>query len=152
MQTLNILLSHFELTTAQMLHTSGSTSMPKLVTVPHSAIGAIDAQRLISARSEDKAKCQLEVMAEAAKIYQSFPLFHVAGFELLCFFIFSGCIVILGPPYRPPSTGILRDVVRVASPDGALLPPQILNQLSEDEVLLTEVLRSIKWLCAGGGM
>ncbi|KAJ5115010.1 Male sterility NAD-binding [Penicillium alfredii] len=133
-----------------ILHTTGSTGMPKPITVSHSALAAIDAQRLISVKDPAGGRCQLEILAEAKTVYTAFPIFHVAGFELSCYLLFSGCILLLGYPRQPPSIAVLRRVLKLPEVDGALLPPSIIDELSQEPELLTEVSK-LRWIFYGGG-
>ncbi|KAF7588645.1 hypothetical protein BBP40_005427 [Aspergillus hancockii] len=128
-----------------ILHTSGSTGMPKPIEIPHSFIAAIDAQHLVSSRVGRK--CQLEILAEADLPFMGFPLFHIAGLGLSCFLILSGCTLVLGTPSKPVSRQMVRDVLKTSGIDAALLPPSVLDDVAQDEQLVQELSRC----CIGAG-
>ncbi|PLB49801.1 acetyl-CoA synthetase-like protein [Aspergillus steynii IBT 23096] len=136
---------------ALILQTSGSTGLSKRVPISHSAISTIDIQQSVSKQYTDGRKCHLEVLAEAKRPYQSFPLFHVAGFELTCLFLFTGRCVVLGPPRRPPGIEVYKKVVELARPDAAMLAPQTLNEIAEDPPLMSAVVPKLEWIMYGGG-
>ncbi|KAH8430939.1 uncharacterized protein LDX57_008602 [Aspergillus melleus] len=137
--------------TALVLQTSGSTGLPKPVPITHAALATIDIQQSISDRYKDGKDCLLEVMIGAKRPYQSFPFFHVAGFELTCLFIFAESCLVLGPPRRPPGIEMFRKVVEITSPDSALLAPQTVNEIAEDQDLMSTVVPSLDWILYGGG-
>ncbi|KAF9887314.1 hypothetical protein FE257_010309 [Aspergillus nanangensis] len=133
-----------------ILHTTGSTGNPKPVPISHAALAAIDAQRRISQKNRGGRKCQLEIVADARIAYVGFPLFHVAGFALSCYLLFTGCTLLLGYPRRPPGIPVLRAALQVPNVDGALLPPSIVDELTEDSELLKKISR-LRWIVSGGG-
>lgn len=123
--------------------------MPKPVTICHGAIGAIYAQN--SLRGHDGVKCQLQLMAEAQKLFVAFPLFHVAGFGLSCFLLLAGCTLVFGPPHRPVSPEIVRGVLRAVNLDAGLIPPAVLDDIHSDPSFLEDVSQ-LNPLVYGGGM
>jgi acyl-CoA synthetase (AMP-forming)/AMP-acid ligase II len=134
----------------KILHTTGSTGIPKLVPISHSTLAATDAHRLISRKDSGGAKCQLELMTDARAVYVAFPLFHVAGFSFACYLLLSGVSLILGYPGQPPNTLMLRIAFKHPSLDGALLPPSLVEDLSHDSVLMDNI-RKLNWIFSGGG-
>jgi acyl-CoA synthetase (AMP-forming)/AMP-acid ligase II len=133
----------------QILHTSGSTGMPKPVTVPQSSIAAVDAQHLVSSRVGRM--CQLEILAEADMPLLGFPLFHTAGLILSCFLLLSGCTLMLGNPKKPVSRNMVREIFKASEADAALLPPSVLEDVAQDEQLVQDLSRC-RYIMFGGGM
>ncbi|PYI19523.1 hypothetical protein BO99DRAFT_432435 [Aspergillus violaceofuscus CBS 115571] len=132
----------------QILHTTGSTGMPKPVTIPQSAIAAIDAQHLVSCVTGRQA--QLEVVAEAATVFLGFPLCHVAGLGLGWFLLLAGRALLLPGPGKPVSRHMVREVLQLRPFDAALLPPSVVDDIAEDAQLFDELARC-KYLMFGGG-
>lgn len=132
------------------MHTTGSTGNPKLVSISHATLAATDAHRIISQNDPQGEKCQLELLAKARTVFVAFPLFHVAGFNLCCYLLFSGVALMLGYPDQPPNTLMLHVALRHHSLDGALLPPSLVEELSHDSVLM-EKIEKLSWIFTGGG-
>ncbi|RAH76635.1 acetyl-CoA synthetase-like protein [Aspergillus japonicus CBS 114.51] len=132
----------------QILHTTGSTGMPKPVTIPQSAIAAIDAQHLVSCVTGRQA--QLEVVAEAATVFLGFPLCHVAGLGLGWFLLLAGRALLLPGPGKPVSRHMVRAILQLRPFDAALLPPSVVDDIAEDAQLFDELARC-KYLMFGGG-
>ncbi|PYI36701.1 acetyl-CoA synthetase-like protein [Aspergillus indologenus CBS 114.80] len=131
-----------------ILHTTGSTGMPKPVTIPQSAIAAIDAQHLVSSATGRPA--QLEVVAEAATVFLGFPLCHVAGLGIGWFLLLAGRTLLLPGPGKPVSRHMVRAVLQLCPFDAALLPPSVVDDIAEDAQLIDELARC-KYLMFGGG-
>ena len=130
------------------LHTSGSTGLPKSVYISHAVLSTVDIQRTVP--DINGAQCQLSIFAEAKSPYTAFPFFHVAGFELACFMLFSGSRMVLGPPHIPTSLEVVRTVLKIVRPDAVLLPPSILDEIVLDTVLLEELCQ-VDTILYGGG-
>ncbi|KAF7172586.1 hypothetical protein CNMCM5623_004757 [Aspergillus felis] len=122
-----------------ILHTAGSTGMPKPVTIPHSTLAAVDAHHLISSRLGRK--CVLEILAEADMPFMGFPLFHTAGLILSCFFLLSGCTVMVGNPNKPVSRNMIREILNTSEVDALILPPSVLDDVAQDEQLVKDLSR-----------
>ncbi|KXG45463.1 Male sterility, NAD-binding [Penicillium griseofulvum] len=133
-----------------ILHTSGSTGMPKPVPFTHSALGAIDAQRLISQQDPKAMQTHLEIMSKSKMVYIAFPLFHVAGFALSCYLLISGSVLLFGYPRQPPNISILRDALRVKSLEAALIPPSIIDDIARDSEVLEDISQ-LRYILSGGG-
>ncbi|GIJ92610.1 putative NRPS-like protein biosynthetic cluster [Aspergillus pseudoviridinutans] len=126
-----------------ILHTAGSTGMPKPVKLPHSTLASIDAHHLISSRVGRK--CVLETLAEADMPFMGFPLFHIAGLILSCFLLLSGCTVMLGNPNKPVSRNMVREILKTSEVGALILPPSVLDDVAQDEQLVKDLSRcSIK--------
>ena len=125
--------------------------MPKPVPFTHSALGAIDAQRLISQQDPKAMQTHLEIMSKSKMVYIAFPLFHVAGFALSCYLLISGSVLLFGYPRQPPNISILRDALRVKSLEAALIPPSIIDDIARDSEVLEDISQ-LRYILSGGGM
>ncbi|OQE47358.1 hypothetical protein PENCOP_c001G05559 [Penicillium coprophilum] len=133
-----------------ILHTSGSTGMPKLVPFTHSALAAIDAHRLLSQKESKAIESQLEVVSGYKVVYMAFPLFHVAGFMLSCYILISGSVLLFGYPRQPPNISVLRDALRVRSLEAAFIPPSIVEDIARDPEVLEDISQ-LRCIFSGGG-
>ncbi|KAA8650297.1 uncharacterized protein ATNIH1004_002980 [Aspergillus tanneri] len=132
----------------EMLHTSGTTGLPKVVTISQSCIAAMDVQHRIP--HEEEQKPYLCVLAEAEKPFIGFPLFHVAGLALSCFLLLSRCKLVFGPPGKPASREVVQEILRVADVDALLLPPSVLEDITCDSTILDRV-NTLRYILYGGG-
>ncbi|KAL2854906.1 hypothetical protein BJY01DRAFT_231842 [Aspergillus pseudoustus] len=132
-----------------VFHTSGSTGMPKPVTFVHSALAASDNLRTLF--SEDTYRVSVHRLLETAQgIYNGCPLFHLAGFVAGFFGVFSGTILVIGPPNQPSSPQMFKSILHSAHVDGALLPPLVVDQIAQEPALVEEVSK-LKFITFGGG-
>ncbi|RAH63793.1 acetyl-CoA synthetase-like protein [Aspergillus aculeatinus CBS 121060] len=131
-----------------ILHTTGSTGMPKPVTIPQSSIAATDAHHLVASITGQKA--EMAVAAEATTVLLGLPLTHSAGLGLGCFLLLAECALLLPGPDKPVSRQTVREGVRSCPFDAALLPPSVVDDIAEDEHLITE-LAHCKYIMFGGG-
>ena len=118
--------------------------------ISHSTLAASDAHRLISQKDPKGKKCQLEIVSHARTVYVAFPLFHVAGFALSCYLIFSGVTLMFGYPRRPPSALMFQIALKFPQLDGALLPPAIVEEVSYYSELMDSISK-LEWVFSGGG-
>ncbi|KIA75916.1 NRPS-like enzyme [Aspergillus ustus] len=132
-----------------VFHTSGSTGMPKPVTFVHSALAASDNLRTLF--SEDTYRVSAHRLLETAQgIYNGCPLFHLAGFVAGFFGVFSGTILVIGPPSQPSSPQMFKSILHSAQVDGALLPPLVVDQIAQEPALVDKVSK-LKFITFGGG-
>ncbi|KAL3457865.1 hypothetical protein BJX64DRAFT_292717 [Aspergillus heterothallicus] len=132
-----------------VFHTSGSTGMPKPVTFVHSAMAASDNLRTLY--SDDTYRVSVHRVLETAQgIYNGCPLFHLAGFVAGFFGIFSGAVLVIGPPNQPSSAQMFKTILQLAPFDGALLPPLVVDQIAQEPALVEEVSK-LKFITFGGG-
>lgn len=131
-----------------VLHTSGSTGMPQIVSVNHGTLASMDANQLIPLLTGRQIiGCSLQ----GTKIFIGFPLFHMASFTLLLgLAVYYGVVVVL-PPSNELMTAHLIDSVHVnAQVDGSVLPPSILVDLYHEKPLLSRLGR-LKYVFFAGG-
>ncbi|PWY68472.1 acetyl-CoA synthetase-like protein [Aspergillus heteromorphus CBS 117.55] len=137
---------------AFMIHSSGTTGMPKPVPLTHGFLGTMDygpsmprpAGRSSSffndLASDDPSPTDL--------VLSSTPYFHLMG--LVSFFesIFHN-IPFVASPEKLLSVGFLIDLIRHTKPTATILPPSILEDMSHSEEGLA-CLGSMKFVCYGG--
>ncbi|KAJ5709450.1 Male sterility NAD-binding [Penicillium malachiteum] len=136
----------------KILHTTGSTGKPKPVPISHSMLAATDGYRLLSQKYGDETQCQLEIMSKADTVYVAFPLYHVAGFALSCYLLFSSTTLMFGYPNQPPSLSMLRIALslRKSNLQGVMIPPSIVDEVSRSSSLM-EHISKLSWIFSGGG-
>ena len=105
------------------VHTSGSTGIPKLVTLRHGSFSAIDAMQLLD--TNDLARR----LGGGLRVLCAFPPFHVAGLTYtLAAPCWVDCTVILPPP-GPLTAEVVDKAHRIGAAEHSLLPPSLLVEL-----------------------
>ncbi|KAL4952998.1 hypothetical protein BDW69DRAFT_12243 [Aspergillus filifer] len=132
-----------------VFHTSGSTGMPKPVNFTHAAVAATDNLRHFYSNDTYRVSAH-RVLENARNIYNGFPLFHAAGLVLGCLTFLSGNTLVLGPANQPCSPQMVKDILSMAHPDGALVPPLVVEQISQEPAMVDEVSK-LKFIAFGGG-
>ena len=132
-----------------VLHTSGSTGLPKPITVPHGALSAHDAYQRIP-RSGDSELVLHQLVGTSMRIFLGMPLFHAAGVFLLCTFpIYYGVVVVMPPLDRPMSADLANSMHVHGNLQGSLVAPSVMEDISQTPSYLKNY-RGILG-CFGGG-
>ncbi|OTB19794.1 hypothetical protein K445DRAFT_52566 [Daldinia sp. EC12] len=110
-----------------VLHSSGSTGLPKPVTMTHGTFAALDNQRnlQIPPDRERRDNMMWEFDGEA-RVYTIFPFFHVINP------IFRNCSPIMGPPYLIPDGPFLKSIIAQQRLRAMFLVPSVVEALLQD--------------------
>ncbi|KAI0478019.1 hypothetical protein F4859DRAFT_520911 [Xylaria cf. heliscus] len=127
-----------------VLHTSGSTGLPKLIVQTHGTVSALSAFSNI----EDE-QTTFPPMFSGDRVYMTFPLFHCAGIGMtLPACLYAGFTVVLGP--FPPSASVVNGVHLYGNVQHTTLVPTTLEELVREPEYL-ENLSRLKSITYGGG-
>lgn len=135
-----------------MLHTSGTTGVPKPIRWTHALVGTMDAVRLLPPTEGDGGlKPWTSDWCKGDAIYSSFPMSHGAGiimdimmpalFDLRC---------VLGPVGVPPNMNLIESLAERAGIDIWSMVPSLVDELGETPDVLAK-LKGSKFICASGG-
>lgn len=135
-----------------ILHSSGSTGIPKPVTMTHGSFAVVDNDRnfpsIPGRRNHDLTTWDFP---PGSCLYVPFPPFHLAGFfNNVMVPVYTKTVPIFGPPTRPPSGGLVAQILRIQDVRGCFLPPTIAAQLY-NEPDGPELLKKLDVLCYAGG-
>ncbi|RYP00943.1 hypothetical protein DL764_006344 [Monosporascus ibericus] len=129
-----------------VLHTSGSTGMPKPIIQTHGTIAPLDAFTALASLGQQST---YPAMCAGTRVYLAFPLFHCAGVSMLLpGSIYSGFTVVLGP--FPPSADVANAIHIHGNVQHSCLAPVTLIELVKDQQHL-ENLGRLKQITFGGG-
>ena len=136
-----------------VLHSSGSTGLPKPVTMTHASFAVIDNDRnfpsIPGRRNHDLTIWDFP--DHDARIYEPFPPFHLAGFfNKVTVPLFTHTIPVFGPPSRPPSGALVAEIMQHQKLRGLFLPPVVAEQLLHEASGL-EYFRGLDVFCYAGG-
>ncbi|KEF56727.1 uncharacterized protein A1O9_06917 [Exophiala aquamarina CBS 119918] len=132
---------------AIIIHSSGSTGLPKLVPMTNGYLAVQDRFSLIP-EMPDGRRAIWTVMAPDERCLCINPLFHLMGLNMLQESIFHGIPTILGPD-RPMTAEILADILTTTKPTIGILPPSLIEDLSRSEVGRV-ALSSLRTTITGG--
>ncbi|KAL8832155.1 MAG: hypothetical protein Q9191_000428 [Dirinaria sp. TL-2023a] len=134
-----------------IVHTSGSTGMPKPIVWNHGMYAAIDAQSIPSSLAGRRnVYC---TMKECER--HTMPISHSSGLVRFLRAIFLGVVLVVGPPNRligpdPASLECINQVLEYASVDAANFLPSTLETLCKSPQSLKR-LSKLRFIGFGGG-
>lgn len=135
-----------------ILHSSGSTGIPKPVTMTHGSFAVVDNDRnfptIPGRRNHDLTTWDFP---PGSYLYVPFPPFHLAGFfNNVMLPVFTKTVPVFGPPTRLPSGGLAAQILRSLDVRGCFLPPTIAAELYH-EPDGPDLLKRLDVLCYAGG-
>lgn len=125
------------------IHTSGSTGIPKLMTIKHGNFCCIDAFQALEAN-------ELAQRCGDLRLFCNFPPFHVAG---LIYILAVACWVdstVVLPPVGPMTADVVNDCHVYGNVEFSSIPPSLVVDLAKNEDYL-ENLSRLRGLNYAGG-
>ncbi|KAJ4367773.1 hypothetical protein N0V86_009895 [Didymella sp. IMI 355093] len=114
-----------------VLHTTGSTGLPKPITWKLEILSTYEAWRTIP--SIDDYVPTTEIYQEARRVYNAMPLFHTSGLNLgITFSLLLGLTTVLGAANVVPHAAYVDDMQKYTAVDAVAGPPSIFEDLSMD--------------------
>lgn len=125
-----------------VVHTSGTTGLPKPVIWTNDMLCSVDRLHTLPGSAATQMAGQ--------SIYCALPTFHTSGITAsLLTPVFLSTIIILGPAGIRPDKQIVLDVLRNAPVSAASFPPSLLEELIADS-LCRKALKQLKKIVYGG--
>ncbi|MCJ1382583.1 hypothetical protein MMC17_005696 [Xylographa soralifera] len=119
-----------------VLHTSGSTGLPKPVIWTHGYIAALD--KTSWAAPPIGFESALRKMFNM-RILNSMPAFHAGGaIMIMCLSVFCGLVSVLPPSHKPLDATTVAQILRVENVQTCVLLPSILEDIAKDSLLIKE--------------
>ncbi|CAD6591480.1 MAG: hypothetical protein ASARMPREDX12_005186 [Alectoria sarmentosa] len=132
-----------------VVHTSGSTGLPKPITLYHGGVANVDNHHLISAL--DGFDAQIKVFKGPVRTFTSLPPFHVAGIvQCLLVALYFEETIVWPPPGRPISADLIHDLLDNVNLDVCFLAPSTWEDFSQSQNSL-EKLKKLKYARYAGG-
>ncbi|KZF24690.1 L-aminoadipate-semialdehyde dehydrogenase [Xylona heveae TC161] len=130
-----------------VLHTSGSTGLPKPIVVKHGLFATCDTVNSLEPVGGLK---PLAWIFKNARVVMVMPAFHAAGMIMMGFSVYMRAVLIYGPPGRPVNADMTAALVRNSKPNGIFVAPSILEDMSKTPEFL-DALGEIDFISYGGG-
>ena len=131
-----------------VLHTSGSSGIPKPITVAHGSIATMDAYHLVPSRGDPQV---LGPSFKGTRMLMTFPMFHMASFTLLVGLgVYYDVVGVLPPAGEPLSAMLVDAILLQGNIQGAALPPSIIVDLYKNPKSFERLCELDYVLYAGG--
>jgi acyl-CoA synthetase (AMP-forming)/AMP-acid ligase II len=110
-----------------IIHTSGSTGIPKPIYLRNGYLACLDRIRTLPISNDRKSRAQKFVGTDRA--FCSLPWFHAMGFFMGLRSIYAQGPLVLPPVGRSPNADLTLEILRVAKPETGFFPPAILEDI-----------------------
>lgn len=132
-----------------VLHTTGSTGLPKPVTWHVGILSTYEAWRTIP--HVDGYVPTTEIYQQSKRAYTSMPLFHTSGLNAgITWALLLGVTLVYGAPQVVPNAAYTDEMHRHAGVDASMAAPSIYEELSRDDDALERINR-LHYVVASGG-
>ncbi|KAI4741041.1 acetyl-CoA synthetase-like protein [Aureobasidium sp. EXF-12298] len=128
-----------------IFHTSGSTGMPKPITMSHGAVAALDAFQEISLASQP-IQCDTY---KGKRTLLFFPMFHASAISTLFLSIWNAIPTVL-PPSIPLTAELASDMIIKCNIEAAIMPPSILTEIAGNAEYLENLWKCTSVMYGGG--
>ncbi|KAF5714611.1 nonribosomal peptide synthetase [Fusarium mundagurra] len=132
-----------------VLHTSGSTGVPKPVFLKQGILYALE-EVLRLPNYHGSPYSFKEWAQRASKIFLGLPMYHAGGTYLPLTFIYLGVSAVMPFPNQPLNVDTALKYLVHSGADGAMLPPSVIDEVAATEEG-KEALVKLKLLITGGG-
>ncbi|KAJ5992188.1 NRPS-like enzyme [Penicillium sp. IBT 35674x] len=132
---------------AIIIHSSGTTGMPKPAPLTHGFLATIDTGAYLPHPQGRRASVFFD-LEHGQLVLSTTPLFHLMGLMAFTESIFHGIAFVLCPD-KPMSTNLIVDVIQATHPTAALLAPSLLVDMV-DSSIARAALRTLDAVYFGG--
>lgn len=132
-----------------VLHTTGSTGLPKPITWKVGILSTYEAWRTIP--HVDGYVPTTEIYQQSKRAYTSLPLYHTSGLNAgITWTLLCGVTLVYGAPHVVPSAFYVDAMHKYAGVDASMGAPSIYEELSVDSESLQRI-NKLHYIVASGG-
>ncbi|OTA64054.1 acetyl-CoA synthetase-like protein [Hypoxylon sp. EC38] len=133
---------------ALVLHTTGSTGLPKPITWKVGVLSTYEAWRTIPHVGDYVPTT--EIYQQSRRAYTSMPLFHTSGLNAgITWSLLLGVTLVYGAPHVVPNSAYVDDMHKYANVDASMGAPSLYEELSRDPEAL-ERIKKFHYVVASG--
>ncbi|OTB04432.1 hypothetical protein M426DRAFT_22832 [Hypoxylon sp. CI-4A] len=132
-----------------ILHTSGSTGIPKPVPVTYGSYGSMDSQLLLPSLGYPPTFLNY---VSGQRVFLALPVFHAASLNwTVGIALFTGVTCVLPPP-RPLTADLASQIFQYSESYGAIMAPSLVLDCYNNDTYCMSMLQNLKFVVYGGGM
>ncbi|RWA12652.1 hypothetical protein EKO27_g2467 [Xylaria grammica] len=116
---------------AAVLHSSGSTRLPKPIIMTHGSFAVLDNEHnLPEVTGRKRRDWTMWSFEGGGRLFTVFPFFHLGGFLMFTVAaIFGKTTIVYAPPFLVPDGALIMDMMLQQKLKALLLPPSLVEQL-----------------------
>ena len=132
-----------------VLHTTGSTGLPKPITWKVGILSTYEAWRTIP--HVNGYVPNTEIYQQSRRAYTSMPLYHTSGLNAgITWALLLGVTLVYGAPHTVPNPAYLDEMHKYAGVDASMGAPYLYEELSRNSESL-ERINNLHYVVASGG-
>ncbi|KAI1762801.1 acetyl-CoA synthetase-like protein [Hypoxylon sp. FL1150] len=132
-----------------ILHTSGSTGIPKPVSITYGSYGSMDSQLLLPSLGH---KPTFLSYVQGKRVFFALPVFHAASLNwTVGIALFAGVTCVLPPP-MPLTADLASQIFQYSQSYGAITAPSLIVDCYNHDTYCMRMLQNLKFIVYGGGM
>ncbi|CAK4034303.1 hypothetical protein DOTSEDRAFT_73214 [Lecanosticta acicola] len=132
-----------------ILHTSGSTGLPKPIYHTHTSISTVTAAKALY-KPQGRRNVQDPYLESDRLLLTTAPFFHMMGQAILWRTIHCRAPLVAPPPEKPVMADLVIEVIKQTKPSCAIFPPSVLEEIAEAPRGM-EALGTLEYCFYGGG-
>ncbi|CAN8099936.1 unnamed protein product [Discula destructiva] len=133
-----------------VIHTSGSTGLPKPIVVRQGMMACSDAMKNLPLWKGQRPAAHAWAH-DARRMFMPMPLFHMSGLVgAMINPFYEDCSIVLAPTDRPMTADLVTECLERLDVDSTFLPPSIIEDMSQSEDGI-KALAKLKSVAFGGG-